>query len=396
MKHYYFLLLSAIADAFQKVEFADLAAPMFDITDYGMDVRKISLKQTKSNIVSAQTHALVAHSYHKQKASGSGSVKEKPSFVRPVSKRVLRLAVEEDKSSTTASSLEEMDRTPDVMEVMENQKNSEYVVHFYVGSTMEVIPVAPDSGSTNLWLVSELCPLPRCKELKQYHPSHSAHAKKLEKSEISVTFGTASLKGIEYSDDVGLGDIVLRDLHVGAITHLAGKVWDTIELGGILGLGFPALAHFGGVPFFDRLMEEKMLRANQFTFFVSPWGRDEYSALLLGKVDDNLYEGELSCFPVAAELERFWIVNVNKVTLRYKDNRKPEIEFDGPKRIIFDSGTNLYSVDNKQDLIEFLPRIDGEDKTLFDRELYNILHHAPPRSRKEEGGPLSRIHGYTQ
>lgn len=360
----YFAAASCVL-AFETVQFAEYAAPMEAMVGV-RDDHELS-EAPKTNFVSDHVHALAEKSYY-----FATSLRERRNRGKKVSFLQQPIGAESAKEKYGTTVL------VDDVDPMENQKNSEYIIHIRVGSNNDVLMVAPDSGSTNLHINSEFCKEKSCTKLPAYSPSKSDSARKQSAREINVGFGTAALRCYEYTDTVKIGNIILRDHAFGAISYEEGGVWNTINMTGILGLSFPAMNHFkASLPFFDRLMQEKLLRVNQFSFFVSPWGKHEYSAFLLGEINPFLYKGNLSCFPVRVtgdNAERFWIVDVNKVTLRYKDDRFPEVEFkEAPKRLIFDSGTNLYSVDNKEDLIPYLPMIPAnEDQSIFDRKLYDL------------------------
>merc|ERR1712227_1170346 len=50
-----------------------------------------------------------------------------------------------------------------------------------------------------------------------------------------------------------------------------GETFQETPIEGIVGLGFPALAASGTVPFFDTVIHQKVLKRNCFAFYLTSW-----------------------------------------------------------------------------------------------------------------------------
>ena len=77
---------------------------------------------------------------------------------------------------------------------MNNIKNSQYIGELTVGENQK-INVMFDTGSANLWFVSEDCKSMSCLNLnKKFNHNYSPNYKNLD-IDLEVTFGTGKIKG---------------------------------------------------------------------------------------------------------------------------------------------------------------------------------------------------------
>jgi len=251
----------------------------------------------------------------------------------------------------------------DVVMRLENQKNSEYLGEVAVGDPPQPFKVVFDSASTNFWIDSVWCTAKSCLKNRRYDPLQSKHYVDVG-GHKHIEFGTASLDGHMVQDDVFVGPFRIRNQRFGAVTDAKGSVWSNIPMEGILGLGFPSLSAMGPSPFFDSIINQNILHANQFAFYVSP-SKAGNSAVMFGGADPQYYKGELACFKV--EIEKFWLVNVNSFTLEFDHSDKEPIVIDAPPYAIFDTGSNLYTVDPEYlpGITKHMPRVPKMDSSTW-------------------------------
>eukprot|EP00913_Durusdinium_trenchii_P015686 g14741.t1 len=157
-----------------------------------------------------------------------------------------------------------------------------------------------DTGSTNLWIASVLCkasPCDRDGSEKFYDPAKSARAHLQESdSDIDIVFGTGELKGPLHVDTYRVGPMAVERQPFAMIREMTGDVFSSFPFEGILGLAFPSLS-FGGIePFFERVIKAKLLKSNEFAFYLNT-DSDQPSALLWGGVDQDLFDGSIAMFP---------------------------------------------------------------------------------------------------
>jgi len=221
---------------------------------------------------------------------------------------------------------------------LEDQK-SEYIGEIGVGTNADgnalyMARVVFDTGSTNLWVASNLC-----KDFagyQAYDPKQSMTQeafKGSDTSDIDITFGTGELRGPLHVDTLRVGPMAVKQQPFAMIREMIGGVFSSFAFEGILGLGFKSLS-FGGIePFFERVIQQKVLPNNEFAFFMNV-DSGKPSALLWGGIDKDLYHGKIRMFPVVQP--HYWALEL--VDFKFGN------ESMGPvKRLIVDSGTTYFT-----------------------------------------------------
>lgn len=228
--------------------------------------------------------------------------------------------------------------------------SSEYTGIIGVGTNSEgkaqfEARVVFDTGSTNLWVASVLCKNYPCKPEDQqrfYDPSKSSSQEIYtggRTKDIDIMFGTGELKGPLHMDTYRVGPMAVEQQPFAMIREMSGDVFSSFPFEGILGLAFPSLS-FGGIePFFERVIRKKLLKKNEFAFYLNT-DSAQPSALLWGGVDKDLFEGDIVMFPVvkphywALELIDFRIGSQSLLT---------DYDRDKMKYLIVDSGTTYFT-----------------------------------------------------
>lgn len=200
-----------------------------------------------------------------------------------------------------------------------NLRDSQYVGPIGVGSKRvdgKMVPesyvnVVFDTGSTNLWVSSDLCRDLACSGRSQYHPklsiTHSPAPSQF--GPLDITFGTGELTGPQAVDSLSVGSYTVQNQTFAMIEHEIGSIFSQIPFEGILGLAFPSMAADGHVPFFDNVIDQNVLGGrNEFSFFFTKLP-EQTSAIFFGGVDRNLYHGDLRMFPVIQE--HYWTIAVD-------------------------------------------------------------------------------------
>ncbi|OLQ04444.1 Pepsin II-4 [Symbiodinium microadriaticum] len=117
------------------------------------------------------------------------------------------------------------------------------------------------------------------------------------------------------------------------IREMSGEVFGSFPFEGILGLAFPSLS-FGGIePFFERVIRKKLLKNNEFAFYLNAES-SQPSALLWGGVDKGLYEGSIVMVPVA--LPHYWALEL--VDFRIGNRSLMDTDHSAKKYLIIDTG----------------------------------------------------------
>jgi hypothetical protein len=134
--------------------------------------------------------------------------------------------------------------------------------------------------------------------------------------------------------------MVVKKQPFAMIREMNGDVFSSFPFEGILGLGFKSLS-FGGInPFFERVIEQKLLTNNEFAFFFNV-DSDQPSALLWGGIDKDLYHGPIRMFPVIQP--HYWALELLDFKLGNKSMKTVGMSDEPVRRLIVDSGTTYFT-----------------------------------------------------
>jgi len=195
-----------------------------------------------------------------------------------------------------------------------------------------------DTGSSDLWIMSDLCKQWPLRRHYNHHRSETFQAlANATEEELGTGYGDGEIWGVAGADVVRVGGLVARSQPLGLIKNASGLLFD-LPIEGIVGLGLPK-ARRPTLSLFDTLMQQRAVLKNQFSFF---FNRDRVhgGALFWGGIDARLYDGELHWFPVVDDED--WALEilelqVGNVTL-FKVENAP-----GPRdktpMVVIDSGS---------------------------------------------------------
>ena len=153
---------------------------------------------------------------------------------------------------------------------LNNVKDTQYVGTIGIGTPPQMINVIFDTGSANLWVTSKACQSYVCETHKSYNKqaSTSYHASN-KADDISIRFGTGSIEGNMGVEDLHLGSVTVKGQTFAEITYEEGDVFATDRFSGVAGLAFPALAAYDHTPWFDSVIQQKLLAIPAFSFYYS-------------------------------------------------------------------------------------------------------------------------------
>jgi len=232
---------------------------------------------------------------------------------------------------------------------LEDQK-TEYIGTIGVGTNHEgkaqfQARVVFDTGSTNLWVASVLCtefPCDADRSREFYDPTKSSSQEEYPgvQGDIDIMFGTGELRGPLHVDTYRVGPMVVKSQPFAMIREMNGEVFASFPFEGILGLGFPSLSFRGITPFFERVIQQRLLTNNEFAFFFNV-DTSQPSALLWGGIDKNLYHGPIRMFPVAQA--HYWALELVDLRMGNVSLTPTNSHGHSIKRLIVDSGTTYFT-----------------------------------------------------
>lgn len=201
--------------------------------------------------------------------------------------------------------------------------------------------IDPDTGSSDLWIVSDLCKS-NCGTTQDKYKTTSSTAKNANKK-FNIQYGQGSTSGQLYRDNAQLGDLTVKNLTIGAASKISSDLASD-PASGILGLGFRSITSAGQKTFLDRLFEQEKLKSKLVAF---AFGRSAKNTLgkaemRFGDVNTALFKGSVSYSPVTKE--GYWQFAIGSLSA----SGGSSITTDS----IVDTGTSLIAV-QEQDAATF-------------------------------------------
>ncbi|KAM4570094.1 nothepsin [Odontesthes bonariensis] len=240
-----------------------------------------------------------------------------------------------------------------------NFMDAQYFGEISLGTPEQNFSVVFDTGSSDLWVpssycVSQACAAHRC--FKAFESSTFHH----DGRTFGIHYGSGHLLGVMGRDTLKIGDLTTLNQEFGESVYEPGSTFVTAKFDGILGLGYASLAEILGNPVFDNMMAQKLVESPVFSFYLtrktttsSPEGE-----LMLGGIDEALYNGPINWLPVTAK--GYWQIKMDSVAVQGVSSFCPR----GCQAIV-DTGTSLIAgptndILNLQQLIGATPTNIGE------------------------------------
>uniref|UniRef100_A0A8C6E0A0 Peptidase A1 domain-containing protein n=1 Tax=Moschus moschiferus TaxID=68415 RepID=A0A8C6E0A0_MOSMO len=229
-----------------------------------------------------------------------------------------------------------------------------YVGNTTIGTPPQEFQVVFDTGSSDLWVPSIFCNSPACCEYRHLVSGHleSSTFRPTQKT-FSIAYGSGSMKGFLAYDTIRIGDLVSNDQLFGLSIAECGCEGEPFD--GILGLNYPNISVFGGIPVFDNLKNQSAISEPVFAFY---WSKNKWegSVVMFGGVDKSYYWERGSSGETQSDLDACFIALSLSISMKRK-----VIACSGSCEAVVDTGTSLILgptrlVNNIQKLIGATPR----------------------------------------
>jgi len=223
-----------------------------------------------------------------------------------------------------------------------------------VAQAQSVQWVIYDTGSTNIWVVSDLCTSEYCRApgMSVYDHTLSQTYRDLPDGGVylDIEFGTGKLSGPQGRDDVHVGPFTVKQQVFGLIEQKVGEAFRALPFEGILGLSFPSMAAAGSPSFFENLINQRLLHQNVIALYLSPTDRSN-NAMFWGGVDPRVVGGPMYFFDVINE--HYWSLELvslaigSEIFLDSRTNTRPHHgAATSSPRAILDSGTTYLTAES--------------------------------------------------
>ena len=133
-----------------------------------------------------------------------------------------------------------------------------------------------------------------------------------------------------------IGDIVIKNQDFAEAVEEPGLAFAFGRFDGIMGLGYDSISVNQIVPPFYNMLEQGLLDAPVFAFYLSDTNKGDDSVVTFGGIDKSHYTGEMTKIPLRRKA--YWEVDLDAITF---GDETAELEDTG---VILDTGTSLIAL----------------------------------------------------
>jgi len=231
---------------------------------------------------------------------------------------------------------------------LKNFANSQYYGIIKVGEPPQEFKVIFDTGSSNLWVQSNICKSQSCLQHKGFnHLSSKTFQKHYINGKIPVfgiRYGTGNIKGEFVRDKVSIAGMSIPDQIFGLTYEEEGFAFMNVPFDGILGLSITK-QNKHSVPFFDNIIAKQLLRHNIFSIFLSE--DEDNSNISFGKIDKNHMLSNFTFTDVVSK--NYWEIDIEDIKVGNTSTNICSLlrQKTGRCGVAIDSGTSLYAGPSK-------------------------------------------------
>lgn len=212
-----------------------------------------------------------------------------------------------------------------------NYQDAQYYGEIQLGTPAQSFQVIFDTGSSNLWVPSSDCKTFSCALHSKYNASKSSTYQK-DGTAFTLNYGSGSVEGHVSVDNVTIAGLEIDAVKFGEVTKETGISFAVGKMDGIAGMAWPKLAQFGETPFFVELASQGKVEDNSFSFYLTKTPNQEGSHMILGGIDDDLYEGEFEYHDLVSET--YWLIAIDGISIN-------GASVQGAKYGVVDTGTSV-------------------------------------------------------
>lgn len=185
---------------------------------------------------------------------------------------------------------------------LKNYMDAQYYGVISIGTPPQNFTVIFDTGSSNLWVPSSRCYFSlACYFHSRYKSSKSSTYTKNGKS-CSIHYGSGSVSGFFSEDNVGIGDVTVKDQEFIEVTREGSLTFVLSKFDGILGLGFQEISVGNAVPVWYNMVDQNLVDEQVFSFWLNRDPTAEVGGeIVFGGVDPDHFKGNHSYVPVTTK-----------------------------------------------------------------------------------------------
>ena len=221
---------------------------------------------------------------------------------------------------------------------LKNYFNSQFIADLMVGSPEQAIPVLLDTGSPDVWIISDDCVENTCKlvDTRFYEDKSESFEEIGSEKNISDRYGSGTIWGKEVQDTIRLDNLTINKMPFCSIKEVDFDNQDYLKFSGLVGLSYSSLSKYTEISFVKQMGLNGLIDYEIFAFYLSTEGESEFT---IGYVDLTKTKSNLMYYEVI--LREWWTISVSSVTLGGEGKNLCE-SVSCPA--IIDSGTSLITM----------------------------------------------------
>ena len=199
------------------------------------------------------------------------------------------------------------------------------------GTPPQKFEVIFDTGSADLWVASSQCDS-SCGRHAKYNSAKSS-TYQANGTAFDITYGSGPVSGFESVDNLGAGNILLKDMMFAEVTDATGLglAYKIGKFDGILGMAFPILSVNKVPTMFESMIQQGLVDKAEFSFYLGKESGQK-GELLLGGTNPQYYTGDFQYVPLKAQT--YWEITMDSLKVG-------DTTFGEGNNAIVDSGTSL-------------------------------------------------------
>mmetsp|Transcript_30760 Transcript_30760/g.35011 ORF Transcript_30760/g.35011 Transcript_30760/m.35011 type:complete len:386 (-) Transcript_30760:222-1379(-) len=212
-----------------------------------------------------------------------------------------------------------------------NYQDAQYFGPMSLGTPEQTFKVVFDTGSSNVWVPSSKCKTLACALHDKYDASKSS-TYQADGTKFVLNYGSGSVSGYVSKDTITVAGLAAKDIKFGEVTEEKGISFVVGKMDGIAGMAWPKLAQFGETPFFMNFWSQGLVADNSFSFYLTKTPNSDGSHMILGGIDQTLFEGDLVYHDLVSE--SYWLIGIDSISVNGD-------AISGVKYGVVDTGTSV-------------------------------------------------------
>ncbi|EJD47023.1 acid protease [Auricularia subglabra TFB-10046 SS5] len=198
-----------------------------------------------------------------------------------------------------------------------------YYAQVSIGTPPQPFNVILDTGSSDLWVLSPDCRTRGCLNGPSFDSTASSSFA-TQNDPLQISYGSGDVAGTIAQDTVAIGDLSVSGQTFGLIDEVDADLVGG-DIGGLMGLGFQAIAATRSPPLWQNLLEAGQLDAPIMGFALtrnldnaqSSTETNPGGTFTLGGIDNSLFTGEIDYVSLVSPA--FWTLPIRSLTVNGAD-----------------------------------------------------------------------------